>query len=287
MSSSSLWQRLPLTAGDLELSLLPGIGGRVMDVCYRGQSLLFENPDSKEILPDLDALEKVPSRAKHLPFPLWGGEKTWVAPQANWPQEAPHPVLDSGVYSHEFMSSSKVKMVSAVCPLSGLQVTRVVSIGEYGTTWTVEHQLTNRSDASVTTGIWSVMMIERPVSIRFQARAAEEYTAMMGDPALFLSSATQFDEIRCENAQEFKLGVHLMSPRAAVHIPVSGNVIVLETQISELRSADCYAHGHALEVYNSGHYNYAELEWHSPLAELAPGQSVAVSIIHSIREFAS
>jgi len=39
------WPEHKLEQGELELCLLPLIGGRLMDVRYKGSSLLFQNPD--------------------------------------------------------------------------------------------------------------------------------------------------------------------------------------------------------------------------------------------------
>jgi len=94
-----------LINGDLCLVCVPQLGGRLMDVIYKGVSLLFVNPELKDLTPDLTQLHQLPSRAKHIPFPLWGGEKTWVAPESSWPNLAPHPVLDSGSYQLQSVNS--------------------------------------------------------------------------------------------------------------------------------------------------------------------------------------
>ena len=39
------WSVLQLQQGDLRLTLLPDIGGRLWDVSIQGRSLLFQNPD--------------------------------------------------------------------------------------------------------------------------------------------------------------------------------------------------------------------------------------------------
>lgn len=49
-------------------------------------------------------------------------------------------------------------------------------------------------------------------------------------------------------------------------------------------TAEKYAHGHALEFYNSGHYDYGELEWHSPMVLLTPDQSYDFELHYQIME---
>jgi len=48
-----------LAQGELELCLLPLIGGRLMDVRYKGSSLLFQNPDLVGRVPDLERLSEL------------------------------------------------------------------------------------------------------------------------------------------------------------------------------------------------------------------------------------
>ena len=39
-------------------------------------------------------------------------------------------------------------------------------------------------------------------------------------------------------------------------------------------SGESYAHGHNIEVFNSGDYSYCEAEWHSPSQRLRPGGEI-------------
>lgn len=93
-----IWKLETLRSGDLKMVILPGIGGRLWDVVFQGQSLLFQNRDLEGIVPDLNQLRGLPTRSPQFGFPLWGGEKTWIAPDTNWPDGAPFGALDSGAY---------------------------------------------------------------------------------------------------------------------------------------------------------------------------------------------
>lgn len=110
------WTTTTIGQGDLELILNPDIGGRLMDVVFKGESLLFQNPDLLEHQPDLNRLDQLPSRAQHIPFPLWGGEKNWIAPESNWPQGAPYKILDSGRYALTREDVHSATMISPICP---------------------------------------------------------------------------------------------------------------------------------------------------------------------------
>ena len=80
MPKKDQWETRILRQGDLELVLTPEIGGRLMDIRYRDTSLLFQNPDLEGLQADPAKLDRLPTRTPHFPFPLWGGEKTWIAP---------------------------------------------------------------------------------------------------------------------------------------------------------------------------------------------------------------
>lgn len=282
MSEPNPWRSVKLSNPWLELSLLPGIGGRVMNAHYLGENLLFENPDSHGFCPDLSDVSTVPTRATHLPFPLWGGEKTWVAPERDWPQGAPHPVLDSGPYELDEVSPFCVCMTSEVCPLSGLQIGRTVTLAKGDASWDVLHEMTNHSGTAVYCGIWSVMMVRRPAAIRCRVPGGSDYAVLMGDPGAALVRRSDWAEVTCDQAAEFKIGLQPSSALAEVQFPTASGAIVLTTETSPLSRPDAYAHGHALEVYNSGTYPYAELEWHAPASVLEPGATISLSISHRI-----
>ncbi|WP_305985809.1 hypothetical protein [Roseibium sp. MMSF_3544] len=286
MTDPGLWQHIILSNGTVKLSLLPGIGGRVMNVHFRGEPLLFENPDSLEFQPDLSDLSKVPTRAKHLPFPLWGGEKTWVAPESGWPEAGPHPVLDSGPYECLNLSDTKVRMTSGICPASGLQIVRTVALESEGTGWLVEHEMINCSKTDRYCGIWSVMMVLRPVRISCKVPGPDSCKVMMGNPGRAVTSSTGHLSVDCVSADEFKIGTHPAGRVAEIVLGGKTGTLTLTAEASLLSDRQDYAHGHALEVYNSADYDYAELEWHAPARKLLPGETATFSVKYRIQETA-
>lgn len=263
------WAEQSLVHRDLELVLVPDIGGRLMDIRYQGASLLFQNPDLLSTEPDLQHPENLPTRAKHLAFPLWGGEKTWIAPDSNWSEGAPYPVLDSGKYSYQQQSSRSATMVSSVCPLSSLQITREIKITG-NNSWTIRHVAANHGTDKRMVGLWSVMMTRRPANYYFNS-AHHKPVTVFGDADDAFACSDNIGQITCDSMKEFKLGCHPANGVSFCHMPTSiGNIWILN-RVNTLAKPGAYAHGHAMEFYNSGHYHYGELEWHSPLCQLQPG----------------
>lgn len=73
-------------------------------------------------------------------FPLWGGDKTWVAPQARWIDRVPFPDLDSGDCELELWPDghhAMARMTSPVCRETGMQVTRTLRIADGTENWVV------------------------------------------------------------------------------------------------------------------------------------------------------
>ncbi|PMN90791.1 hypothetical protein [Enterovibrio norvegicus] len=268
------WQETTLTRGDLSLILVPSIGGRLMDVVYKGHSLLFTNPDLKGIHADsvTGELNTFPTRAKHVPFPLWGGEKTWLAPERYWQDKGPIPVLDSAAYHVEWLGAHSVKMTSPKNS-DGLVITRTVSLSEtVEGQFEIHHQITNEGADVVKVGCWSVMMLQRNAIIAYKQNEASKVETYFGEPANNLQTAGRHGVVVCHDDNEFKVGVHPDSSTALAYCPIENTSkgLLLTSFVEALTGAADYAHGNAFEVYNSAAYPYCELEWHGKVRTLAP-----------------
>lgn len=275
------WSEERMVRKDLELTLVPGIGGRLMDIKYQGVSLLFQNPDLVSHVPDLENLKALPSRASHFPFPLWGGEKTWIAPDSLWPDDAPHPTLDSGEYAFEKADSHNAILTSRVCPASSLQIRRQISLND-SNSWTILHRITNLGAQARKVGLWSVMMTRRPASYFCRISPKQIPVTVFGTPEDAFSFIDDIGVICCDEIREFKLGIHPASNVSAARISTDIGDVWLVIRASALGNARDYAHGQALEFFNSGHYDYAELEWHSPAEQLQPGHSFELKLDYSV-----
>lgn len=271
---SDIWTVRRLRKGDLELQALPGIGGRLWDVVFNGVRLLFQNPDLTGIPVDISRLDTLPSRSPQFPFPLWGGEKTWIAPDRDWPGGAPYPALDSGPYRLAEMSADHFELESQVCPISGLQVLRRITL-EDAQTFSIAHTVTNHGPGRRLAGIWSVMMLRRPAAVSVDFSRAGEPVPVFGDHAPFVRGNGGDRRIDCDGPGEFKIGLNVPSGVVRIAVPVSGSQIAVVCRTAPAQRGDTFAHGHNVEVFNSGDYDYCETEWHSPARCLSPGESLS------------
>src|SRR6266508_4383066 len=126
------WPSWHIKRDPLELVLVPEIGGRIMGLLWRGHDLFFTQPEREGQIPDLAPAGDVREAKRTLGFPLWGGDKTWLAPQGRWTDGAPFLDLDSGSWAlrvNRFEADlGVVEMTSPVCRETGVQITRTVTV---------------------------------------------------------------------------------------------------------------------------------------------------------------
>lgn len=261
------WTPVVLERGTLALTLLPGLGGRLWDVALEGRSLLFQNPDLIGLPADLAQLRGLPSRSPQFGFPLWGGEKTWIAPDTDWPDGAPHPVLDTGPYSISRQSALSTEMTSQRCPQSRLQISRTVTI-EAPSSFCIRHKVRNLGDTPRLTGLWSVMMLDHPARIAIPT-ANPHVRPVFGANDGMVSPQIAGVVCRCDVPREFKVGLPNPEGRTLIY-SASADTWLLGLTDPPAKD-DLFAHGLPFEVFNSGDYPYCEAEWHAPCKTLAPG----------------
>lgn len=261
-------QQETLTSHDLELVIQPDIGGRLWDIVFQGRSLLFQNTDLSGYVPDPEKPDNFPTRSPQFPFPLWGGEKTWIAPDTNWPDGAPYPVLDSGPYTVREKTLRHVALASAICPISGLQIHRVIRLTDPAS-WSIEHKVINQSVFARDVGIWSVMMLDHSARIGVPGENLIA-TSVFGIPNGCVATSKQGLVCDCNALQEFKVGINTRSPYSFLRLDTAEQQVWISCTIPAPKQSGNYAHATAFEVFNSGDYPYCEAEWHAPLRTLRP-----------------
>lgn len=291
------WPAWTLQRDDVALQIVPAVGGRLMGIEYAGSELCFINPQLAGQLASDD-----PSHWQRLcgdwSFPLWGGGKTWVAPEADWPDGNPQRDLDSGAYrllaTWSDDRSCGVELESPVCRQSGLQIRRRIVMRAETAGWSVEHTLINTGQRALRCGIWDVLMLRRPALVEVildaphaaadRAACREiagkgELTDLQRQGIVVLGDDRV--RVRCREAQQYKLGFIGASGeiRVALDLP--------EGRFDYWRSSPApadavYAHGHPIEVFNAPDLPYFEVESHSPLATLAPHGRISLSVSEGV-----
>jgi hypothetical protein len=123
------WPAQQLSNQWLKLTIVPQLGGRVMQVTFAGHPYLFVNPQLKgQHFPPLNPGDK----------PNWynyGGDKIWPMPEGTQDdQHWPGPIsdaLDDGEYAFRILSqdsSCSIRLEGPREPKTGLQYTREIAI---------------------------------------------------------------------------------------------------------------------------------------------------------------
>jgi hypothetical protein len=280
------WPAWTITRGDLALSLVPSVGGRIMSLRWRGSELYFVHPELRGRPP-----QAVLAEADGATFPLWGGDKTWLAPQDRWPDAVPFPTLDSGGYEltveRATAEEATVAMLSAVDDASGMQVRRTVSVSVGAVPWTVTSEVTNRSGRTALWAPWDVQMLSRPARV-FVPRASD--SAFPGGVRTFADEGESVEAraevvhefgscaaVDCERAVEFKFGVDSSARWALALLRGGGGEhLAYVVDARDDPTGPAYPHRCSVEVYNSAGFDYLELELLGRLRPLAPGDSVTL-----------
>jgi len=281
------WRSYELRQGPLVLHIVPQVGGRLMGIAFDGFELCFVHPQLQGQTFDGSA-QAWPALCADWPFPLWGGGKTWIAPESDWPDAAPHRDLDSCAWEVQETwctdASMGVALQSPVCTLTRLQLGRRLSLSSEAPKWTVEHLLTNHGVRSIRCGIWDVLMLRQPgvVRIPLVGPAEAAVVALPGKPGVaelqqagILALSDQQARIACSAAKAFKLGFASATGQLSVEFSGHG---VRYARSSPASLDQSYAHSKPLEVFNAPLLPYFEVETHSPLATLQPGQSLRYRI---------
>lgn len=284
------WRALWLRGAEFALALVPEVGGRIMGVEWRGRQLAFANPDLAGRVEDVAAAPDARARKRALGLLLWGGDKTWLAPQSRWTDGAPFLDLDCGAYQVGTEAapagSAAVRLTSPVCRESGVQIERRIRVAAGAPGWQVTHRLHNRSPQPVAWAPWIVAMYRRPAQVFLPTRAGSAYADgvktypeegesrhIRGDVVARVGDAARID---CSGNRRFKFGTDAAVGSALAVLDVAGLGRVGIRKHVPTFPALPYAHGCVAEVFNSEQYPYFELEMHGPLVELAPGESFAL-----------
>jgi hypothetical protein len=276
-----------METGPLALVLVPQVGGRIMGMQWRGHELNFIHPDLAGRVEDVEAAPDAHARKRELGFLLWGGDKTWLAPQTRWNDRLPFLDLDSGPYElhveHAGPETAVVRMTSRPCRETGVQVERTVTVSARTSDWSVAHRIRNAGPAEVQWGIWDVSMVSKPGTV-YLPRATE--SRFPDGVRTFLEEGESaevrdrvVDElgtlavIRCRESEAFKFGVDAREGWMLAVLEVSGLGLVGYRKQVPAYAGQEYGHGCIAEVYNSDLHPYFEMEMHSPVVSLKPDES--------------
>jgi len=158
------WDAIHLGNGVVDLWVVPDIGGRIIQARHAGHEYFYVNDDlAGQVVPQVDAA------GKKLPWPNYGGDKLWPAPQGpadgkHWPGPG-DPVLDGGRFRAEILATGgDAAAVRVVSPpdtaYSGIQFTREITLRPAESRVHIVSGMRNVVDRPVRWSIWEVAQID-------------------------------------------------------------------------------------------------------------------------------
>jgi hypothetical protein len=260
-----------------------------MSMRWRGHELSFVHPDHASRRVPIAGVEPG-ARKRALGFIHWGGDKTWLAPQEEWPDALPYLDLDSGEWTIDVARRDpdgvRVTLRSPVCRELGVRLIRTIRVPADGDEFEVEHTLETASPAPVTRGLWGVHQIRGPgiayVPCRRTGSAFRD--GVKAYPAEGDSEAARANVVRlmdsvaaidCRTPRWFKFGVDADEGWALGVVETAGGLVGYVKEVPVVAGA-AYGHGCVVEVYDCPHHPYFELEAHGPVTMLAPGASTTL-----------
>ncbi len=274
------WKAHELKSGQLCLGIIP-LGGRIISLRFCDEEIFFYQKEHAGDSFDFSGFskEELDIKKRDLGFRVWGGDKTWVAPQNAWSEAIPPLTLDAGHYQTK-IESDGISLLSPVDPETGLQISRKISIHANNKV-ILKQGFHNLSKEVIQKGIWNVSQVLRDVFVYLPTRPEEiiaypnEGDSLSLQNEIIQSQAKKWSRIRCNEAKHFKYGAKLEKGFVVTVKPLAvKNNFLLMKRLFSVDTEEKYAHNVSVEVYNSPNMNYAEVEIHAPLLSIQPGESV-------------
>jgi len=279
------WAGYRMTSGDVSLGITPQIGGRIISLTHQGEELLFVQDEFKGDTYSLEGIDDLRAKKCEMGFRLWGGDKTWVAPQNEWWENIPPLDLDAGEYSVK-IDENVLEMTSPICRETGLRIIRRITLGDERIH--LRQTFRNETDNRINRGIWDVTQVLKPFDVYLPASLesikAYKDEGKIEDAKKKMVEKDGWVKILCDDDTHFKVG-GLINKGVVVALREKDAETLAFSRVFNIDSNHQYAHGAIVEVYNSPKYDYFEVEVHAPLISLDKGEEATHSQTWALKRF--
>jgi Domain of unknown function (DUF4380) len=283
------WFAINVSNGLISLSIVPEVGGRLLDLRLGGTPIFYSNPRLRgEAIPRLQE-EKISRN--------YGGSKVWPAPQGwsseqEWPGP-PDPVFDCGAYDWKAELNPDCATVHLRSPddeYTGITLRRQIKISSGSSSVEVLHTMQNTSPRPVCWSIWQVTQVnaDKGLEIFVPATGFHQTFGDIRYPAVSYCSAQKYVRMKYQD-QVAKLAVEANQGWFASLDNARGYALA---ETFPLAPGARYPDGAPTAFWISGHGTFTlhgdrvdmgaldggcdphvETEIMSPLTQLVPGES--------------
>ena len=268
------WNGYRLACGPLAIGVVPDLGGRIISLAHETTELLFVQQAHLGEVFDLAGTNDLRALKRSLGFRLWGGDKTWIAPQSSWWEGIPPLDLDAGRYRVR-VDGDTLSMESPTCRETSVRLTRRITLRPGGIL-ILDQEIENAGAGEISRGIWDVTQCLRAMDVYLPSPPSDvrPYPEEGDSVALkdrLLREEGGWTRVPCRHPQHFKFGAR--TPRGAVvAVRLLADRAIAVARRFAIEADAPYAHDAIVEVYNSPDYDYLEIEVHAPFRTLRPGE---------------
>ncbi len=256
-----------LSNGEAEAIVVPAIG-RVMQFHFIGEEGPFwENRALDGKAPDPKSAE----------WGNFGGDKTWPAPQAEWPQVAPRawpppPAFDSMPVEGK-IEGKTVVLLSPVDPFFGIRTRRRIDLNAADPVMTITTTFEKVSGPPRKVGVWVITQFKHPENVLAGAPISAEFPNGYKLQSKNAPRNLQYDagvlRVERDNKESHKVG------SAGGTLFWVGQRVAVRIDSPRVADAEYPDEGASAEIYtNPDPAAYVELEMLGPLQELKPGDKL-------------
>jgi hypothetical protein len=259
---------LVMSNGVVEVVIVPAIG-RVMQFRYAGEDRgpFFENRDLDGKAPDPNSSE----------WGNFGGDKTWPAPQDDWPKMTPRkwpppPTFDSVALKAE-VKKDTVELASPVDPNYGIRTRRIVQLERAKAVMTIRTIYEKVQGDPVKVGVWVITQMGEPEKAAMVLPKKSQYPEGYNK---------QMEVLPKDLKRESRLLSVTRDPKNPTKIGSDAGTLVwmdkdfyLQIDSARVTGAEYPDQGSSAEIYtNPDPLQYIELEMLGPLHTMKVGDTI-------------
>ena len=262
-----------LCDGKTEAIVVPAIGRVMSFKTESGKNWLWNATYAKGKTPDYGGWNN------------WGGDKTWLSPQADWKKLGsekgwpPPKEWEQSPFQSEVVSGGKLKIWGPVSLVTGLRISRVFYHNDKGE-FVIEQTVSQTKGEKLEAGIWSISQIDGSNVDAVFLPKSEISDYELGFHQMDKAARAQPESVLPTLLRitptlngAYKIGTD--APRAAIAAVRDGEVFVQRATRPEGKYPDGQEgkSGTSVQLFGQGmaKLNYLELELLSPIFQFKPG----------------
>jgi hypothetical protein len=210
----------------------------------------------------------------------FGGDKTWPAPEADWPKVTPRgwpppPAFDAMPVEAR-VEGSKLRLLSPVDPHFGIRTERAIALDPSAPKMTIETIYFKVSGEPRKVGVWIITQLTDPEDVLVRVLDGA-YVKLSEELPMDLSVAKDGIHLKRSPSRNAKIGAE------ASVLEWRNQNLTLKIESPRLAGEEYPDRNSSAEVYtNKDPLPYVELEMLGPLKTLKPGDSLAQTNIYTL-----